>query len=106
MRAETDRRGRQKDLATLQAEFQAKMATTDPAELSNDFKTELLARIKAGDLAGALQMFDHKGLPARAANILGLKDRNHLFEKVGRLLASDEGNTARKELARILRVLQ
>ena len=49
-----------------------------------------------------LKVYDDKGLLARAATSLGLKDQREFMEKVGRLLAEDAGKKVRDELTRVL----
>jgi hypothetical protein len=91
-----------KDLATLGASYQAEIATIDPAAIFNAFKAKLEHRIQADDLPGVLQLYDNKGLLARAASILDIRGRRALLEKVGRLLGADEGKKVRHELTTVL----
>ncbi len=94
------------DLATLETTYRTEIATIEPTTMFNDFKAELENSIKAADLAAELKVCDNKGLLARAANVLGLKDKKQLMEKVGRLVAGNSGKKVRDELTKVLPVIQ
>lgn len=91
-----------KNLGTLQSMYQAELATIDPTVTFNTSRTKLEQHIQSADLSGVLQIYDNKGLLARAAILLGVRDQSRLLEKVGRLLGGDEGKKVRDELTKAL----
>ena len=88
-----------KDLPTLEASFRAELGGIDPAVIFGQFKLLLESKIQASDLTAVLQLYDNKGLLARAAARLGIGGPRQLSEKVGRLLGSDNGQRLRVALA-------
>jgi energy-coupling factor transporter ATP-binding protein EcfA2 len=93
-----------KDLPTLLAHYKTNLASINPESIFIEFKDALSSKIKSGDLPGVLQLYDNKGLAAKAAAKLGLANRSQLFEKTGRLLGGDNGEKLREELAKVLPV--
>jgi putative AbiEii toxin of type IV toxin-antitoxin system/uncharacterized protein DUF4435 len=94
-----------KDLGSLQSNYQAQLAGIDPATLFNAFKAKLLSSIQSENLPAVLQLYDNKGLLARAATLL-VKDQKQLTEKLSRLLGEKElGKKLRAELSRVLPVI-
>ena len=91
-----------KDLGTLEASYKAELGTIDPAVIFNTFKSKLGQKIRDANLPGILELYENKGLLARAAAHLGLKNQMHLGEKLGRLLAEERGEKVREELAKAL----
>jgi hypothetical protein len=91
-----------KDLATLKSSYQTGICSVDPAMIFSDFKKELEESIQAADLVTVLNLYDNKGLLARAASILGVKDQKQLMEKISRLLADKAGVKVREELTKVL----
>jgi energy-coupling factor transporter ATP-binding protein EcfA2 len=91
-----------KDLATLKTSYQTGICSVDPAMIFSDFKKELEQSIQSADLPTVLKLYDNKGLLARAASILGVKDQKQLMEKLSRLLADKAGVKVREELTKVL----
>jgi hypothetical protein len=91
-----------KDLTTLQASYQAELATIDLSILFTKFRTELDQGIQTADLPEVLRLYDNKGLLALAASLLGVKDQRTLLAKLSRLLGGTEGKRVRQELTKVL----
>lgn len=94
------------DLATLENGYKTELSTIDPGSLFDEAKRALEQAIKDADLAAVLRLYDNKGLFALAARVLGISKPAELHEKVRRLLGSDVGNALRKELTKVLPVME
>jgi hypothetical protein len=91
-----------KDSQTLEATLKARLATVDTSAIFNSFKSRLQACVDVKDLAGAMRLYDNKGIIGIVARALGLKGSKALLEKVTRLLAEQEGERLRKEFTNTL----
>jgi hypothetical protein len=87
-----------KDLSSLQTTYGAEIATIDAAVIFNSFRKNLEDKIQSVDLLGILRLYKNKGLLARVASLLGLRDQKQLLEKLARLLGGDSGVKVRGEL--------
>ncbi|WP_194869503.1 AAA family ATPase [Myxococcus sp. AB025B] len=91
-----------KNLTTLQSSFASELSDIKPAELFTDFRTRIDKHIQDRDLQGVLALYSNKGLLARAATKLGLRDRKELLDKIARLLGGTKNSTFASVLAKTL----
>jgi hypothetical protein len=91
-----------KDLETLQKSYKSALAPVDPTAIFVEIKKQLEKSIQARDLGEVLRLYDNKGLLARGASRLGLRDQKQLLEKVGRLMGGENGQEVRRQLAKAL----
>jgi len=92
------------DLATLQTSYNRELASINPTEMFEEFKTMFDKAIADRDLRLVLKLFDNKTLPSIAANALGLRDNSEgLMDRVERLLGdATKGKAIRAALEEAL----
>jgi hypothetical protein len=91
-----------KNVTELEAAFRGKLATVDPVEIYETFKSRLQSYIDARDLIGVMRLYDNKGVLSLAASALGLKNQKILLEKATRLLGETAGEKLRLEFTKTL----
>lgn len=90
------------NIAELAANYAAALAAFSPQVVFDRHKSKLQECVSSSNLLGVLGLYDNKGLLAEASTVLGLRSRDHLLEKVARLLDSELGKEIRVELFKVL----
>lgn len=91
-----------KTIEEFNSSFEENIAHLKPAEIANEYISEITKAIKEEDITKIIVQYDNKALLSFAAQLLGYKNRKNLEDFVSRLLLSTSQNDLRAALQNVL----